>query len=92
MRLQQHWRLAASLFPALLLGTRVFGHFRKLGWSPIVAGVAQFLLAFVFGIAILWLLEKLLPTKRNVGSPPIADVGNVRFLEARADSEVDLLR
>ena len=66
MQLRQYWRLAAALFPGLVLGTNVFEYFRQLGWSGIGAGVAQFSAAFVFGIAILWVLEKFLPTKRDV--------------------------
>lgn len=70
MQLRQHWRLAAALVPALLLGTSLFEHFRQLGWSRIGAGAAQFLAAFVLGIAILWVLGKLLPANRNVSSHP----------------------
>jgi hypothetical protein len=66
MQLRQYWRLAGALVPALLLGTRFFEHFRQLGWSWIGASAAQFLAAFVFGIAILWVLGKLLAANRNV--------------------------
>ena len=67
MQFRQHWRLVAALFPALLIGTSVFEHFRQLGWNRIGAGAAELSAAFVLGIAILWVLEKLFPTKRNVG-------------------------
>jgi hypothetical protein len=62
----QIWRLEAALFPALLLGTSVFEHFRQLGWSRIGVGAAQLSTAFVLGIVILWVLGKFLPTKPNV--------------------------
>jgi hypothetical protein len=67
MQSRQHWRLTAALVPALLLGTLVFEHFRRLRWSRIGASVAEFFAASVLGIAILRMLEKFFPTKRDVG-------------------------
>lgn len=66
MQLRQNWRLAAALFPALMLGTNLFDHMRQLGWSRFGAGAAEFSAAFVLGIAVLWILGKLFPSKRNV--------------------------
>ncbi|MBP2276010.1 hypothetical protein H4W01_001391 [Sphingomonas sp. PL20] len=63
MQLRQHWRLAVALIPALLLSTSVFEHFRQLGWSRIGEGIAEFLAAFVLGMAALWLLGKLFPPR-----------------------------
>jgi hypothetical protein len=64
MYIRQYWRLVVALFPAMLIGTVVFDYLRKLGWDQLGARAAQFAAAFAFGIAILWVSEKLLPSKR----------------------------
>ena len=66
MYIRQHWRLVAALFPAMLIGTVVFDYLRKLGWGQLGAGAAQFSSAFALGVVILWVLEKLWPSKRSV--------------------------
>lgn len=66
MQLRQHWRITVALLPAMLIGTFVFDHLRKLGWDQLGARAAQFSVAFVLGMTILWALAKFWPTNPTI--------------------------